>query len=430
MGSYFNIGYLFEMLLPVIGICLVLNKRKHPLVKGLICVVVGLLLDVIMVGVLRLLGYEGNDYSDITPSSYIFLLCWFMAIWIAVIVGIYFSCEVTLHEAIYLFAVSYGIEHIFYCIRELVDSCTKGNIPDNQPVLYTACIVSSFMMAYFWFAKKAVKNGKYLIETLSATTATVVILVVVWFMSLVASFNNIGYIHAIYAILACLFILINQRAQLISENERQEFRIKEQLWKDTQVRYQFSKDAMAVVNQHYHDMKHQINVLANMENDEKRRGILAEMENDIAIYDAVVRTGNELLDTVLTEKKLICHSKDINMSCIADGEQLRFMNEIDLYTLLGNALDNAIEANEKIVDTSKRWISVQIQNKKGIVLLEILNPYVGSVKMKNGLPITSKKDNLNHGFGTQSIKSIVDKYNGQMMIKTENDKYLLRIIFA
>ena len=430
MDTSFNIGYLLEMLLPVVGICTVLNKKKHPIIKGTACVGLGLLFDVVMTSVLKMQGLSGTDYADVTPSTYIFLLFWFMSIWIAVIVGIYLACDVSLHEAIYLFAVSYGIEHIFYCIRQLVDYRTNGMIADNQPVLYTFCLIGSFCMAYFWFAKRAVNNGKYLIETLSATTATVIILVVVWWMSIIAGFNNIGYIHAIYAILACLFILVNQRAQLINENEKQEFRLKEQLWKDTQVRYQFSKDAMAVVNQHYHDMKHQINVLANMENDEKRRGILAEMENDIAVYDAVVRTGNELLDTVLTEKKLICHSKDINMSCIADGEQLRFMNDIDLYTLLGNALDNAIEANEKIADTSKRWISVQIQNKKGIVLLEILNPFVGSIKMQNGLPVTSKEDNLSHGFGTQSIQAIVDIYNGQMVIKTENDKYLLRIIFS
>ena len=430
MDNSFNVGYSLEMLIPVLGICSVLNKRKYPLLRGAGCVCLGFLLDVAMAGLLKLFGYEGTDYSDKTPSTYIILLFWFMAIWIAVIVGIYFATEVNFHEAIYLFAISYCIEHIFYCIRELFDYCTDGRIADNQPILYTFCLIGSFVVAHFWFAKATVVDGKYLIETLSATSATVVILLVVWFLSIISNLNDIGHIHAVYAILASLFILINQRAQLINEKERRAFRIKEQLWKDTQVRYQFSKDAMAVVNQHYHDMKHQINALANMENDEKRRGILLEMENDIAIYDAVVRTGNELLDTVLTEKKLICHSKEIRMSCMADGEQLKFMDEIDLYTLLGNALDNAIEANEKILDRAKRWISVQIQNKKGIVLVEIINPYTGIIKMQHGLPVTSKSDKLSHGYGTQSIKSIVEKYDGQLTIKTENDKYLLRIIFS
>ena len=430
MLNSLNIGYMLEMLMPVIGICIVLNKKKYPLLKSVFCLLAGLIFNLVFGIILLQAGYSGSNITDITSNGYIILLLWFIVIWVAVIVGIYLSFEVTFHEAIYLFAVSYAIEHIFYCIRVLVDYYSGGRIPEHQPLMYAISLICSFLMAYFWFAKPTVVDGKYLIETLSATTATIVILLVVWFLSIISSMNETSQIHAIYAILACLFILINQRAQLINENERQRFRAKEQLWKDTQVRYQFSKDAMAVVNQHYHDMKHQINALANMENDEKRRGILSEMENDIAIYDAVVRTGNDLLDTVLTEKKLICHSKEIRMSCMADGEQLKFMDEIDLYTLLGNALDNAIEANEKIADVAKRWISIQIQNKKGIILVEIVNPFVGSIKLKNGLPITSKGDKLSHGYGTQSIRSIVEKYNGQMTIKTENDKYLLRIIFT
>jgi hypothetical protein len=430
MLNSLNIGYMLEMLMPVIGICIVLNKKKYPLVKSALCLFAGVFLNLAIGTILMKAGYSGSNITDITSNGYIILLLWFIVIWLAVIVGIYLSLEVTFHEAFYLFAVSYAIEHIFYCIRVLVDYYSGGRVPEHQPLMYAISLICSFLMAYFWFAKPTVVDGKYLIETLSATTATIVILLVVWFLSIISSMNEMSQIHAVYAILACLFILINQRAQLISENERQKFRFKEQLWKDTQVRYQFSKDAMAVVNQHYHDMKHQINALANMENDEKRRGILSEMENDIAIYDAVVRTGNDLLDTVLTEKKLICHSKEIRMSCMADGEQLKFMDEIDLYTLLGNALDNAIEANEKIADVAKRWISIQIQNKKGIILVEIVNPFVGSIKLKNGLPITSKGDKLSHGYGTQSIRSIVEKYNGQMTIKTENDKYLLRIIFT
>ncbi len=430
MLNSLNIGYMLEMLMPVIGICIVLNKKKYPLVKSALCLFAGVFLNLAIGTILMKAGYSGSNITDIPSNGYIVLLLWFIAIWVAVIVGIYLSFEVTFHEAIYLFAVSYAIEHIFYCIRVLVDYYSGGRVPEHQPLMYAISLICSFLMAYFWFAKPTVVDGKYLIETLSATTATIVILLVVWLLSIISSMNEMSQIHAVYAILACLFILINQRAQLISENERQKFRFKEQLWKDTQVRYQFSKDAMAVVNQHYHDMKHQINALANMENDEKRRGILSEMENDIAIYDAVVRTGNDLLDTVLTEKKLICHSKEIRMSCMADGEQLKFMDEIDLYTLLGNALDNAIEANEKIADVAKRWISIQIQNKKGIILVEIVNPFVGSIKLKNGLPITSKGDKLSHGYGTQSIRSIVEKYNGQMTIKTENDKYLLRIIFT
>ena len=185
-----------------------------------------------------------------------------------------------------------------------------------------------------------------------------------------------------------------------------------------------------MVNQHYHDMKHQLMILSTMSDEDKRKAKLQDMESKIAAYDAVVRTGNEYLDTVLTEKKLTCQSNRISMSCIADGSQLAFMDELDLYTLFGNALDNAIEANRKISNVHERWISVQIQNKKGILLVEIVNPYEGSlVYDSNHMPVTSKQDTGSHGFGTKSMKNIVEHYGGQMVIKTEQNKYLLRMIF-
>ncbi|MCR4674399.1 MAG: ATP-binding protein [Lachnospiraceae bacterium] len=426
----YNFGYVIEMLLPIIGICMPLNKRKNGLLKGACLLGAILAGNALFYEIMEGLGYSADWTNHLTSMrEYSLLLLWFVVIWLAVILFIFLWTEVSFRNAIYLFAISYAVEHIYYCIRIFIEYLSQGVVSEHQPVFYAATLVISFLSAYFWFGKNACKNGVYQIEVIPAASATVVILLVVWGLSIIASLLEFSHIHAIYAILCCIFILINQREQMIQELEREEFRQKEQLWKDTKVRYEISKDAMAVVNQHYHDMKHQINALANMESDERRRGILSEMENDIAVYDAVVRTGNELLDTVLTEKKLICHSKEIQMSCIADGQQLFFMEEMDLYTLLGNALDNAIEANEKIKDKKKRWISLQIQDKKGMKLVEIVNPFEGEIKIKEDEILTSKADSFSHGFGLASIKSITEKYKGQMIIKTENHKFLLRLIF-
>lgn len=425
----FNFRYLLEMLMPTIGLCIVIGKRKNGLIKAICCIAVSQIFNYAMILAAKNVGYAETEIIT-GMAGYAFIIGWFIVSWLFVVASIYLWTEVTLYEAVYIFAVSYSIEHIFYCIRSLVEYVSNGKILADQPVIYMACLIGSFLLAYYWFAKGTVKNGRFYVETVTATSATIGILLIVWLLSLVSGIFGFTYLHCIYAILSCIFILSNQRAQLIRENERAEFKVKEQIWKDTQARYEISKDAMAIVNQHYHDMKHQISALASMEDDEKRRGILSEMENDIAVYDAVVRTGNEYLDTVLTEKKLICHSKHIQMSCIADGSQLSFMEEIDLYTLMGNALDNAIEANEKIADTARRWISVQIQDKKGIVLVEIINPYEGDIKMNGDVPETSKEDKISHGFGSGSIKAITEKYKGQMIIKTDNNKYLLRLIFT
>ena len=426
----FNFLYMLEMLLPAIGLCIPLKKRKHGMGKAMAIIIVGTcLLGVLPIFYIKYYGTEMQQ-GILWVESVILMFVWFVLIWAILIFSIYFCTESSIYEAMYIFALSYGVEHIFYCIRVLVEHFTGGIIGNKHPLVYIPCLAGSFLLAYFWFAKGTVYEGKYPIGAISATTTSVVLMGIVWGLSIVMDYLGYAHIHSIYAILCCLFILTNRREQMKRETERIEFSQKEQLWEKTKLRYEMSKESIAVVNQHYHDMKHQLIILSTMSDEDKRKAKLQDMESKIAAYDAVVRTGNEYLDTVLTEKKLTCQSNQISMSCIADGSQLAFMDELDLYTLFGNALDNAIEANRKISNVHERCISVQIQNKKGILLVEIVNPYEGSlVYDSNHMPVTSKKDTGSHGFGTKSMKNIVEHYGGQMVIKTEQNKYLLRMIF-
>lgn len=398
--------------------------------KAMAIIIVGTcLLGVLPIFYIKYYGTEMQQ-GILWVESVILMFVWFVLIWAILIFSIYFCTESSIYEAMYIFALSYGVEHIFYCIRVLVEHFTGGIIGNKHPLVYIPCLAGSFLLAYFWFAKGTVYEGKYPIGAISATTTSVVLMGIVWGLSIVMDYLGYAHIHSIYAILCCLFILTNQREQMKRETERIEFSQKEQLWEKTKLRYEMSKESIAVVNQHYHDMKHQLMILSTMSDEDKRKAKLQDMESKIAAYDAVVRTGNEYLDTVLTEKKLTCQSNQISMSCIADGSQLAFMDELDLYTLFGNALDNAIEANRKISNVHERWISVQIQNKKGILLVEIVNPYEGSlVYDSNHMPVTFKQDTGSHGFGTKSMKNIVEHYGGQMVIKTEQNKYLLRMIF-
>lgn len=427
----FNFLYLLEMLLPAIGLCLPLKKRRHGIPKALAIVFAGFLLSGLITTFF--INHFGTAIAEnlSQPEQFAGLIFWFFMIWAIIISAIYLYTENSIYDSIYIFALSYGIEHIFYCIRILTEYITNGVIDNKHPVIYLSCLFGSFLLAYFWFAKGTIYDGRYLTDAIAATTTSVVLIAIVCGLSIVMDFCGYAHLHSIYAILCCIFILTNQRGQMRREIERIEFLQKEQLWEKTKLRYEMSKESIAVVNQHYHDMKHQMLILSTMSDEDKRKAKLFDMESRIASYDAVVRTGNDYLDTVLTEKKLICQNNHIAMSCIADGKQLTFMDELDLYTLFGNALDNAIEANKNIPNENNRWISVQIQNKKGILLVEIVNPYEGSLTFGiDKLPLTTKPDTISHGFGTKSIRQIIEHYGGQMIIKTEQQKYLLRIIFS
>jgi sensor histidine kinase regulating citrate/malate metabolism len=113
---------------------------------------------------------------------------------------------------------------------------------------------------------------------------------------------------------------------------------------------------------------------------------------------------------------------------MADGGCLSFMAPVDLYTLFGNALDNAIEANRKL-DAAGRFIELQIYKKKGLVMVQIANPFCGTLAMEGALPRTTKEDKNRHGFGVKSIREIIEKYDGVMEITTEQQVFVLKAIY-
>ena len=79
------------------------------------------------------------------------------------------------------------------------------------------------------------------------------------------------------------------------------------------------------------------------------------MEKEIKIYEAQNKTGNKVLDAVLTSKSLYCQNNGIGLTCVADGSALNFMEDMDISALFGNILDNAIEAS-MMLDQEKRFI--------------------------------------------------------------------------
>lgn len=193
----------------------------------------------------------------------------------------------------------------------------------------------------------------------------------------------------------------------------------ESLNKKSEEQYQKLLENINVINIKAHDLKHR----ASMTEDDK-----SDLYDVAAEYDSFIRTGNRTLDVVLTEKSLRCNLKKILFTCVADGAKLDFMSEEDICSLFGNALDNAIECEEKFPE-DKRFIDVKIAAKNDFVSVHIENYFSGTLDMVNGLPHTTKDDELYHGFGMKSMKMIVEKYKGNMAVKAEDDMFQLDIVF-
>lgn len=192
--------------------------------------------------------------------------------------------------------------------------------------------------------------------------------------------------------------------------------------------YKMSAESVELVNQKYHDLKHQIQILRRTESDEEKNAYLDHMEEEIKAYEVQNKTGNKVLDIILTTKSYQCQKQGISLTCVAEGAELDFMHPMDISALFGNALDNAIESVSKIADPDKRLIHVSVARQKSFLRIRIENCFEGDIRFENGMPVTDKKDRLIHGYGTKSIRRIAERYNGSMTIDTRGDWFELRVL--
>ncbi|SQC00249.1 ATP-binding protein [Clostridium tetanomorphum] len=103
------------------------------------------------------------------------------------------------------------------------------------------------------------------------------------------------------------------------------------------------------------------------------------------------------------------------------------MDPFDLCVVLGNALDNAIEACEKITDESiKKYIHITSTFNKSFIVFEIKNSMMGYIH-KNHMS-TDKGDDINHGLGLLNIQSIADKYFGTTYIENSENMFVLNVM--
>jgi len=194
------------------------------------------------------------------------------------------------------------------------------------------------------------------------------------------------------------------------------------------VQYQQSRESIEIVGRKYHDLKHLIAALRNEPDPAKRAAWIDEIESDIQDYELLTQTGNKVLDTVLMGKRVTCRQYGISLTMVVDGGLLDFMHVMDICSVFGNALDNAIECVREIENTEKRLIHVSVSRQKGFLMILFENYCERRFEFQDALPATTKPDAVYHGFGLKSIQSTVQKYNGTITIQTKDNWWELKVL--
>lgn len=138
-------------------------------------------------------------------------------------------------------------------------------------------------------------------------------------------------------------------------------------------------------------------------------------------------TGNQIADAILSDKS--ASAEKINAKIQFDGSIYDKLPLSDVCVMLANALDNAIEACEKITDSDKKIITVKCAFSQNIQIIQISNPVEEDVQIHNNSVETTKDDKSSHGIGLHNIMRTVNKYNGEFSISCENKQFVLDIGF-
>ncbi|MDO5378776.1 MAG: ATP-binding protein [Clostridia bacterium] len=191
--------------------------------------------------------------------------------------------------------------------------------------------------------------------------------------------------------------------------------------------YQMSRDGITSLQIKCHDLKHQIAAIRSKAGKANFDQYIAKLEDFIIEYGTVVDCGNETINVVLTEKNILCSTCGVKFSYIIDGTLFDFMSEMEIYSLFGNALDNALESCSKVADPEKRVISLKAIARGEMVVLHVENFFDDELTMVDGMPLTTK-DGSGHGFGLRSIQEIAEKHGGIATVQADNPIFKLTVV--
>lgn len=190
--------------------------------------------------------------------------------------------------------------------------------------------------------------------------------------------------------------------------------------------YEFTKENIDIINVKCHDLKHQLLELKTKGNIDK--GYIDKLTQSVSFYDSVMETGCEALDVVLTDKNMYCAKNNIQFSALADGKRLNFMAVSDIYSLFGNALDNAIEY-VMTLPPEKRVIKLSVTAVGSLLSVSIRNYYEGQpLRFVGGLPQTTKGSQTYHGYGVKSIKKITESYGGSFSVAVKDNQFVISLL--
>ena len=394
--------------------------------------------------------YWSRGIFDLGITSLITVV-WWMLTGVVSMCFIYNCYQVTVCNLMFQCILGIALENLVTMIFQyLVCKIWFPSLQTEHTVLYVFIAILFYaafdLMAYLLLVRKSVR-GQLVMEDWRAFFIFFMIYIFVsgrgdvsnlifhWSRSGGKMYSGIAvftrsavpyYCVAVNVIVNLVIILLQNMTYRILSLQKEKEMI-QVLQKEKEQQYLFSKENVDLINQKCHDLKRQIRALQMVQGEERER-LFKETEEAVQFYDAHIKTGNDVLDTILTEKSFVCARQGIRFSCNIHAEKMDIIDVIDFYTIISNGLDNAIECVSGYEDDEKKVINVAVLEQGSMLHIFIDNYFDGKLEFRNGFPVTSKEDKGYHGYGVKSMQMIAKKYGGDMRISVQNHTFSLQIM--
>ena len=179
-----------------------------------------------------------------------------------------------------------------------------------------------------------------------------------------------------------------------------------------------------------HDYRNHIQTMKAYLDMGKYQGLsdyLDQLNADLSSVDTVIKTGNVMIDAILNSKISVARAKQIRVEAKAIVPQQLSVAEVDLCVILGNLLDNAIEACLRITEESQRFIRIYIDVLQGQLYLYVLNATAGKLRQQGGTYLSTKTAR-EHGYGLMRMDRVVEKYHGYLDRQDEDGVFATEVL--
>lgn len=414
-----SVVYLADMMIMYVFFSRV-AERKYPTYK---CLLLGLLM--FELGSLVNLIFQNNLWVNTVVSIIIRISFAIFSFSIRPFRAIGYS--------VVLVVINFALELVSVLLISTIAKAEPIDYNTNLPLLIVECSSCKILLflTCLLLSQIAIPNTQWSKEQLSIVffpVSSCVCLAIFWYICLQKEIStNVSYLLAISSVIvfgSTIFLFLTYHRQIEKDSEWIRIKSENDKLQTEKSYYDILEQQNQQLMEYVHDAKNHLYAIQALNSDPVIENYTATLLNQLSVYSSNCHSGNIMLDVIINKYAIACERKQICFNYYVRTCNLKGVEDIDLVSILGNLMDNAVEAADK---SSGRFITFETTVRNDYSVLIISNscefmPYVDGRRL-----LTAKEDKKLHGYGLKSVLRTLKKYSGDYHWEYDEDSKLFSI---